>query len=142
MASRYPEHSEIREEADSDNEVFLVHRRPDQSQECHVTDVTGIPGRPSRDKELDRETHDEINLSENTSREIIGADQSQVLEELRKQMADLRAFLVRRTSETNISQNDDGNAGNRRNAEMDQYQFTRGYYRDQDMYLLLSLFSI
>ena len=67
MACRYPEDSNIQVEVDSDNEVFLVHRIPDTSQENHVADATGIPGRPVGDRgDMGREMPYESNTSETT----------------------------------------------------------------------------
>ena len=89
MASKYPE-EEFQLEADSDNEVILVRRKPDYSQA--QGDATRIPGRPDGDGNM-LEMPNSLVLE--SSKRTPDTSQAEVLTQLVKDMKELKAFLVK-----------------------------------------------
>ena len=120
MASRYPEDSNIQEEADSDNEVILVHRKPDRDQ----ADATRIPGRPLN--ENDNMSSLEMRMANCDVQETeVKKDQDDEIVKLKKEMSELKAFLVKYESEKLISQ-EGGKLYNGKTSLQESAQFNVG----------------
>ena len=92
MASKHLDTDNIQLEADSDNEVVLVHRMPDSIQDNGG--ATRIPGRSESDNESD--SHDtEILEPHSLEEEVIESPRpTESMSKILKEIAELKTFLV------------------------------------------------